>query len=68
MEGLNNTILKAEQAFTEVTYNKNEIDIFANNHFAATQYVHEITHNWNNAYPLIRPYAYVDLPPMVSDN
>jgi hypothetical protein len=58
-------IKEAEEAFSMVTFADNNTTIFAANHLLATQYVHDITHNWNNVYPLIKPYAFGYLPPML---
>jgi hypothetical protein len=38
--------------------------MFFQNVGAGREYFNEIVNNWNNVYPLIKPFAYGELPPL----
>ena len=64
---MRNSIVEAEKAFSEIRYVKNNTsEVFFSNHVKAVSYIKQITENWNNVRPLLEPYAFGDLPPLVT--
>jgi len=55
---------EAEKAFSYITYTDNDLGIFINAFDQSGQYVNDILNNWKNVYPVIKPFAYGELPPI----
>jgi tetrahydromethanopterin S-methyltransferase subunit B len=53
---------EAEKAFTYITYSDNSLHILLDSYQQSDEYVEDIVNNWNNVYPLIKPFAYGNLP------
>ena len=65
---LNNVLLSAEKAFTEISNDENSSKIFYMNAINSSNYVKEIINNWNKIYHVIKPFAIHPefLPPLTS--
>lgn len=62
------SIKDVEFAFSQVTFHENDINIlskFASILQGHSDYNRQIRHNWNNVYPLIKPFSFGQLPPLV---
>ncbi len=60
------SVVEAENAFSSIRYfSNNSSSLFFSNHAKSEEYVNEILLNWKNVYPLIEPFAFGKLPPIV---
>ena len=66
MSQMGDFLEQAEKAFCSVTYFHYDPDLFKRNYLRGESYALEIAANWNKVRPLIQPFAFGELPPMVN--
>jgi hypothetical protein len=66
LEEILKSITIAEDAFASITFQERNPIVFFLNYPNTISYQHLLIKNWNNVLPLIKPFSYGELPPIVN--